>query len=175
MQQDQVEQQHRETGGLAPVNFIENSLGFNVQINRRYTNTSGDISICKILSEVLREDMLQMSQVTLHSMFVTYVATGERQELQCGFSHANATRSAAAVGMMKGGISYLSNAFNYGVKHVDELVIPQTFARQLQPYDPSRPAPKFYLKAHKSMFVSVTYNLLFADYLIIHDEAVVSD
>jgi hypothetical protein len=170
---DQPTASHQETNKTAPVDLVLLEQPFNVQISRFYSgkSSSGAVDLSKIamLNEWLANDLNGMSQVKLVEMKLLYMMTGERQVVQAGFSHANATLTMDQASMLIGGVAHTSTAYNYGVKLEDTLVIPQTLSTQLQPYDPHRPAAKFYLFATKGVKVSIVYRLKFADYLFKND------
>jgi hypothetical protein len=158
----------KATNKQAPTDFVSLAQPYNLEIVQTYPTTAYDHQL--ELGLWVKSHLTGMSQVMLIELIVTYKATGSGQTLKAGFSHTNSTYSIDQVSMRKGGINFTANSITFGTKMESELVVPQTFTTQIQPYDPHRPACKFYLQKSDGMDLSLIWRLKFADYIVIHEK-----
>jgi hypothetical protein len=142
---------------------------YNLEISKllKIEASSAGYSFAGDIYTMLESDLAGCGAVDLHSIFINYKFSAEKQTIKAGLGPTHSSWDLDMIALRQGSLNTSSNAFTTLKLEVCELVVPNTFTRRLNT-DASAPKSKLFLSASKGLTIQLVFRLIVHGPIIIN-------
>lgn len=114
-----------------------------------------EIAGCANVINLVKDKMAGAGNVSLYKLELMYAFTKKGHSISAGIANANLTLTEDEVAMSPEGLFFQATEMGPYEKRTEELVVPDTLSRQIQPVSSMLPGWKLHIHASEGVKVSV--------------------